>query len=439
MAWRLREQGYRTGLIGKAHFHAQSTEESRVLGDTIHKRPELRPSDIPTDVWRREHSFLGFDHLRLSMGHNIQQVPKMHYHAWLEDQGATPAQLAEWFPFLKEEPFDAGKEMGVWNIPEHLHPTRWITAETTHFIETGSREDRPWFCWSSIQDPHVPFVCPEPWFSRVETAAMRVLEGVRRGEFDDKPAFYKRAWEARMGDWFGEEAWGDLYDRDRRLPPACAFPNPYYTEHEALAMQATLGMVAMIDDAVGRLLQTLESSGQAENTLVVFTSDHGEYHGHHGFWGKGLPAYEDAQRVPFLAWGAGVETAPPSEALVSLVDLLPTFLAVAGAEIPSGVQGHSLAPILSGKTDRVRKAVMIEARAKADLLPQRTMVTDRYKLVVYGNCDEGELYDLHHDRDQYLNLWDRPECAELQLRLLKRFARLTAETEGKPPPRLSFA
>lgn len=441
VAWRLREAGYRTAMIGKAHFYNQNIEESLVLSEpeTI-KRAELKPNtDIPADTWRREHSFLGFDHLRLAMGHNIQQVPKMHYLAWLEDQGATPEEIGRWFPFYAGTQIDAGKQMGVWKIPEHLHPTRWVGGETEAFIEKAGAGEAPWFCWSSFQDPHVPFVCPEPWFSKVETAGMHLYESAREGEFDDKPEFYKRVWEARHGDWFGEEGWGPLYDKERRLPPACAYPNPYFEERASLAMQATLGMVAFLDDAVGKLLATLESTGQADNTLVVFTSDHGENHGHHGFWGKGLPAYEDAQRVPFLAWGAGVESGPQSEALVSLVDLMPTFLDAAGAAVPPGIQGKSLQPIFSGEAESVRNAVLIEARAKADAMPQRTMVTDRYKLVVYGDSDAGELYDLQQDPDQYENLWDRPDHAAIQLDMLKCFARLSAESEGEAPPRLSFA
>ncbi|MFW6217659.1 MAG: sulfatase [Verrucomicrobiota bacterium] len=441
VAWRLRESGYRTAMIGKAHFHNQNIEESLVLGESERtKRPELKPTtDIPTDAWRKQHSFLGFDHLRLSMGHNIQQVPKMHYLAWLEDQGATPGQIGEWFPFYAGKSFDAGKSMGVWDIPEQLHPTRWIGGETEAFIESAGAGDAPWFCWSSLQDPHVPFVCPQPWFDKVEAAAMRLFETAREGEFDDKPAFYKRVWEARHGDWFGEEGWGPLYDSERRLPPACAFPNPYFEERAALAMQATLGMIAFIDDAVGKLLDKLDATRQMENTLVVFTSDHGEYHGHHGFWGKGLPAYEDAQRIPFLARGAGVRPGSKSEALVSLVDLMPTFLEAAGAPVPPGVQGISLLPLFSGERESVRDAVLIEARAKADALPQRTLVTDRHKLIVYGGTDEGELYDLQQDPDQYENLWDRPEHTALQIELLKLYARVSVENEGTVPPRTSFA
>ena len=198
--------------------------------------------------------------------------------------------------------------------------------------------------------------------------------------------------------------------------------------------------MAFLDDRIGAILRALEQTGQANNTVVVFTSDHGEMHGHHGFWGKGLPAWEDCQRVPFLVWGPGlVNRIGTTQALANLVDLPRTFLSMAGLPLPYGMQGADLSPILRGQAQSVQDWTMIETRPTHLTVYQQTLVTDRYKLVVYRDQTYGELYDLHNDPDQYVNLWDRPEHAKLRGEMLLKFAQATMQKEGVRNPRQAFA
>jgi uncharacterized sulfatase len=197
-------------------------------------------------------------------------------------------------------------------------------------------------------------------------------------------------------------------------------------------------MMAFIDDRLGAIMRTLEETGQAENTVIVFTSDHGELHGHHGLWHKGLTAYDDCQRVPLLAWGAGVQPRGTTDALANLVDLPRTIMALAGAEAPLGIQGADLSPVLRGEADRVQDETLIEFQATHKVF-QYTMVTDTHKLIVYRDSDEGELYDRAADPDQYENLWNRPEHAALKTRLLQQFLQAVMRQTGKQPERLSFA
>jgi uncharacterized sulfatase len=204
-------------------------------------------------------------------------------------------------------------------------------------------------------------------------------------------------------------------------------------------MHATLGMIAGIDDQVGRLLDTLQATGQSENTLVIFTSDHGEYHGHHGFWGKGLPAYEDAQRVPFLIWGPSLKVKPQqTSALASLIDLPPTILDFAGVEPPAGIQGVSLRPLLAARQESVREAVLIELRAVTHF-SQHTFITPNEKLVIYEQLDRGELYDLKNDPDQYTNLWNHLDWQTRKADLLFQLSQFHQKNEGARLPRTSFA
>ena len=271
---------------------------------------------------------------------------------------------------------------------------------------------------------------------------MEVFEGYREGEFDRKPEVYRMCHRKDFGslnDWVGAPAALNGAVREEATVPSC-FGEPEKDARRQAALQATLGMVAFLDHRLGTLIRTLEESNQLENTIIVWTSDHGEMHGHHGLWGKGIAAFEDCQRVPLLVWGPGhIRKRGTVPALANLVDLPRTFLSLAGIAPPQEWQGADLRPILKGEAEAVQDAVLVEMRATRSTLNQHTLITDRHKLVVYRHTEEGELYDLQDDPDQYRNLWADPEFGEIRGRLLHRLARFHMEREPVGPPRISFA
>jgi arylsulfatase A-like enzyme len=409
----LKAGGFYSGLFGKSHFVSRRDEERHMAGSSEVPDPKF------FDTWRGP--YLGFDEFEGSTGHTINNAPAQHYRLFLEESGED---WKRWFPLGR--PDYNHDSCGVWDIPDTLHDTEWVTQRTEDFI---CRRDggEPWFCWASYQDPHEPFVCPEPWYSKVDTSQMEFPEGYREGEFEDRHPVYAAAYRRELAPW----------NEGQGVPSV--FGSAVRSEHRSETMQATLGMLAFIDNRVGRLIQTLEASGQLENTVIIFTSDHGEMHGHHGLWGKGLTAYEDCQRVPLLVWNpqriACCGTIP---ALANLVDLPATILSLAGLEVPPGIQGKDLSPILRGETEAVQDATLIECRATTNTLHQQTLVTKEHKLVVYRDEDCGELYDLKADPDQYRNLWNEPEALKLRSELLVRLARLHMEREGRVVPRVGF-
>jgi len=219
----------------------------------------------------------------------------------------------------------------------------------------------------------------------------------------------------------------------------CSFGVPAITKRGKTALQATAGMVAFIDDRIGRILEKLKATGQLENTIIIYTSDHGELHGHHGLWGKGLAAYEDCQRVPLIISAPGrIPAHGTTQALVNLVDLPRTFLGFAGVQVPQGMQGVDLAPLLRGETDSVQDAVLVESRPTQHTLYQHTLVTADHKLVVYRDWDEGELYNLTTDPDQYTNLWSDPASRDLREKLMLRLVQQHLQREGEVHPRINF-
>ena len=194
---------------------------------------------------------------------------------------------------------------------------------------------------------------------------------------------------------------------------------------DARTLQAAYyAMIELIDDQVGRVLDALRASGQADDTLVIFTSDHGEMLGDHGLIQKGCRFYEGLVRVPLmLSWPGRIGAGQHSDALVELTDLAPTLLEAAGEPVPEWMQGRSLLPMSTGAAplDRHRDAVWCEYFDALDA-PDATRATmyrrGRYKLVVYHGHGLGELYDLERDPGEFDNLWDDPRHAALKADLL---------------------
>ena len=183
-------------------------------------------------------------------------------------------------------------------------------------------------------------------------------------------------------------------------------------------------MIKLIDDQVGRMLDVLEETGQRENTVVIFMSDHGETLGDHGLIEKGCRFYEGLVRVPMIwSWPGHFPAGLRSDALVELLDIAPTLLELAGQTIPAAMEGRSLLPILTGTADphQHRATVRSEYYNALDLPDNSyaTMIRDaRYKLVVYHGHDLGELYDLVEDPHEFENLWDDPAQQTRKLAML---------------------
>ena len=203
-------------------------------------------------------------------------------------------------------------------------------------------------------------------------------------------------------------------------------------EFDAKRIQAAYyAMIELIDDNVGRMLAALERTGQRENTLVIFMSDHGEMLGDHGLLLKGCRFYEGLVRVPLIvSWPGHVLTDVIREALVELTDVAPTLLDIAGVNVPEAMQGRSLKPLLveGNAPDHHRDFVRCEYYRALNPAAQpaftgtfATMLRDdRYKLVVYHGHGVGELFDLETDPGEFDNLWNDPALIETKLRLMQQ-------------------
>ncbi len=200
------------------------------------------------------------------------------------------------------------------------------------------------------------------------------------------------------------------------------------------------GMMTLLDAGVGRILGRLEQLGLAEETLVVFTSDHGHFYGQHGLTAKGPFHYEDLVRVPFIVrWPGRVPAGRRSGALQSLVDLAPTFLAAAGIEIPDRMSGLDQTGAWSGEGRPVRDHVLVENRHQPTTLQAHTYIDHRHKLTVYRGAVYGELFDLQDDPGEIRNLWDEPGALGLKTDLLLKLATAEMAKEPRFMPRIAGA
>jgi uncharacterized sulfatase len=423
--------GYATGLIGKAHFRPCAEPNSI----------EAPPNVFKKGFWRRWNGpYYGFDHVELCIGHSHEHIAcAMHYGLWLDEQGCDTAR------YWGRD--DQGYcDIGHWDLPEQYHNSRWVAERTMSFIDRAADAGKPFFAFASFQDPHNPVVAPDPWYGMYDRSAMPDYT-YREGEMQGKPPFYQEFIDTARYHNGTVKAYGlDGYpcvgrqltsgEQDR-----VDHPGMERKEHRQEAVAVYYGMISLMDQQIGRIVDHLEARGLAQNTLIVFTSDHGEYLGNHGLWWKGLPAYEDAQRVPFIAcWPAGIGQAGRRvSALHSLVDLAPTFLAAAGLAVPDRYQGVSQLDVWQGKQQATRDWAMVEFKPNDGPFYQKTLITPEHKLVVYMGQPYGELYDLAADPDQMHNLWADPEHAELKTHLLQRLIDAEMGNERPRRPRLGFA
>ncbi len=411
--------GYRSSLLGKAHFQPLASADQM---SSLEAQPTLRDLEF----WRQFHGpWYGFDHVELCRNHADESHAGQHYAAWMEDHG-----LPNWRDYFQEWPPnpDAPKRQHSWELPQEFHYTHWTDERSIAAMERSVAADEPFFCWASFHDPHPPYLVSEPWASMYDPADMQPGH-VTPGEHDRTPPYFSRTQDyhpdfAEFRVAYGSHGHHRHAQTDESLRRKMA---TYY------------GMVSFMDHEIGRMLDRLDQLRIADDTLLVFTSDHGHYLGQHGLIAKGPFHYEDGNKVPFIVrWPGRVPAGQVSGALQSLVDLTPTFLDAAGEGVPGSLQGVSqLATWCGGAA--VRDHVVCENRHQPTRLHLNTWLDRRYKITVCRNRPEGELYDLETDPGETHNLWDEPSALALQCELLRKFVQADMEREPTRMDRIAGA
>lgn len=390
------EAGYDCGLVGKLHLAgAQRTREARA-----------------DDGYR----FYAWSH------HPYPDIEGNTFTDWLRNEKRLdPEEL-----FLR---IDGSYGVG---LPEELHQTTWCTEMALRFID--ERREGPWLLSVNPFSPHPTFHPPKEYLSRYDPAKLS-LPLFRRSDIERQNEF------ARVDQQTMEAADIEALGRGKRsgkellLPKdlmACIAPVDY---DPRMAKACCYAEIELIDTQFGRILDALDASGELENTIVVYMSDHGELLGDHGLLFKGCRFFEALVHVPLIiSWPARWIADKKSRALVELIDIAPTLLEAADLPIPQSMQGKSLGSLLSGETDLDSHKPYVVSEYN-DAMSGSTMVQGeegynashgsmyfdgRYKIVVYHGHDAGELFDLRDDPGEFTNLWNDPRRKDLKCSLLKK-------------------
>jgi len=389
----LQRLGYRTALFGKLHV------------SSIH------------DEAVRRHPHDGFDVYEWCVEGCVRMdSPFQAYRAWLDRVN----------PALCERLARQGR--GVKDIPREFHLTHWAAERACEFIRDWDGE-QPFFCKMSLFDPHNPYDdCPPDGMNRIDASSIPdplIVDG----EFDGKPAdLLREHHESYLGDF-----------DDVTLDDLRAMRRGYH------------GSIALADMEIGRVLDALDARGIADETLVIFTSDHGDMLGDHQLLVKGAFFYDPCVRVPLLMrWPGRFGSPRRVQALVQLHDLAATVLDAAGfppdrlGEVMP--ESESLLGLAAGEAGLVRdfavccyrnSGITQGSRYWAPPIRATMFRDDTHKVNVYhdvggGGETEGELYDMDSDPQELRNLWNDPAAADVRAALTQRLAGWLAEHERRP-------
>jgi len=342
-------------------------------------------------------------------GYYTKGVGKMHWHPQRNPHGFHEMLLDEqdmrdpgfvsdyhqWF--AREAPGLDPNATGLdWNgyaaaayaLPEGLHPTCWTADHAVEFLKSYDRAE-PFFLKVSFVRPHSPYDPPARWMKKYADA--------------DLP-------KAKAGKWAAKFA------PVMKADPA-AWHGDLGAEQVRSSRQGYYGSVSFVDEQIGRILEALEKRGRLDETLILFTSDHGDMTGDQHLWRKSYP-YEPSARIPMLMrWPTGLVAAKRGQvslAPVELRDVLPTFLDAAGAPGAEKLDGRSLLSLVRrGGAADWRKFIDLEHSRCYAPSNQWTAVTDgRFKYIFYAYDGEEQFFDLEKDPAELNDLSSDPACQD---------------------------
>ena len=357
--------------------------------------------------------FYGFDHVELARNHTDEAHVGQHYALWMEEKG-----LSNWRDYYLPPTGNVVEQRRKWLIPERFHYNAWIAERSNSLISQYSEAGEPFFLWASFFDPHPKYLVPEPWDTMYDPDDITVPE-LTPGEHDNSPPHLQLTQESDPDYSAWQEPNGS----------GCHGFHSHSHDRDELAndIACYYGMVSCMDKYIGQILDQLDDLGLAENTLVVFTSDHGHYFGQHGLIAKGAFHYDDGIRVPMIARLPGrIPANHISHSLQTLVDFAPTFLDFCGFNVPEAVTGLSQRAVWGGDESAAREQVIVENRHQPTTLHLKTYIDSRYKITLYFNREDGEIYDLRDDPGEINNLWSD---SRLRAELTEAFLRAEMEKE----------
>jgi arylsulfatase A-like enzyme len=283
------------------------------------------------------------------------------------------------------------------------HPDYAVVKAGIDALPRLAAQDEPWFLFIGPVGPHDPFIA-EKRFVDMYNLADIPLPPNYHDDLSDKPAVYRR---------MREQFWSQFTDDEVRD-----------------SIRHYWAFCTMEDMMFGEVLAALEATGQADNTLVLRLSDHGDYCGAHGLYLKGIPAFREAYNIGMIArFPKGIANPGREDhRFITLADFMPTFLDLAGVEAPYPLTGRSFLPILRDQPVEWDNTFYTQFNGVELYYSQRIVVTETHKYV-YNGFDFDELYDLKADPHEMKNLAKDPAYNDIKRSLVRKMWRF-AEKEN---------
>jgi arylsulfatase A-like enzyme len=381
------EAGYATVAIGKIHLQPTCAHPD------IDWAMEGGRWAADPDTMRNWHGpYYGFQHVELTLGHGELGPNAGHYAAWrAENFPEVAAELATG-AHRKNLEFPAHPMLYKSCLPQEAHNTTFIGDRTCEHIRDLSKADKPFLIWTGFPDPHSPFVPPADLAEEFETQDVLPIECPVE-EAADKPLALTRKQKKRL-DGQGEN----------------------YPEFIKRAQQYTDALNHLIDINVGKIVATLKELGEWENTILIFTTDHGDWLGDWGMTGKGTACCKSLNHIPMIAHVPGADWPARVETAVSNVDILPTLCDLAGVAGPANMQGESIGDVIA---EGRQNPVMVQHYSPKTDRNNISVYDDRFRFTWYTVTGEKELYDHHADPHELHNLAGKPEHQEDETRMLQ--------------------
>jgi len=377
----LAENGYATCAAGKIHFEPQGAP------------------DYPPPIEKME-SYYGFQEVHLN--ENRQGIEYLRF-------------VEQNYPEL----LDAARKRQP--IPEGAHELTWVVDRAIDFIRRKATEGKPFFCSCSFHEL-VPPCHPPETFANLYKPEDVPPPKVKEGELDNKPPYYRECYEGYL-----------RRGRHPDEPTLRKYLASYYNQ------------IAFIDKLFGRLVSAVKELGLWDETIILFTSDHGLVLNDHYQWRHGPFLYDQVIRVPMIWRIPNAPSGTVRSELVESIDIMPTVLDFLGIEPPAGVQGQSLKPLLLNEQGaKGKEFILAQDRESPELLARgidptgfrmKCIRTKDWKLIHYPNRPHGELYDLRNDPDEFDNLWHDPAYADKRIELERLLLNHLCETEDPLPER----
>ncbi|MCY4018638.1 MAG: sulfatase-like hydrolase/transferase [Chloroflexi bacterium] len=354
----LKPYGYRNANIGKLHFLPHANRDHRL-----------------------PHPDYGFDHMEISDEPGVYEDA---YRAWVRQRApkqmdsisaGIPPATRTWYRTMgiydkvahRGDPegrfdFDGGIPFAA---DDDLPHSAFVAEQTVEYIR--QQGGQPFLCIAGFYSPHAPWMVPQKYLD---------LYDPERLSLPDFPP---------------------EIDRGRPLDPGAQFSDG----HLRRAKQGYYAMISEVDDCIGRIIDALDRTGQRDNTIVIFTSDHGEWLGDHFKFGKGYPADDAVSRVPLIISAPGGMPGQRVDGIVEAVDIVPTLLSLAGIQTPPTLQGVSLGDVVMAGAQVTKQAALTEGDG------WKCLRNRDYRYLIHSDGKE-RLWHIESDPGEYADVADEP-------------------------------